>query len=224
VITPIYFFLHYIASPIELFRSSEVRLTNLQYSRYIFLSIWLGYYIPQLLIRWSYIADNYPRSFKVCLFFPVLVAVIQKSLAKLSLNTWRHDRISAPRRDLWALDLTVKAATTIAAFTTLGTKALSTASWVDLLLPTLAPLDYTLTMSAAILWLGLLSIDLHTAGMAPGCWKLGVLCLVCTVTLGPGTAIGIGWLWREHTLATKRHKAAVLVDDHEDFKTQYGVK
>ena len=33
--------------------------------------------------------------------------------------------------------------------------------------------------------------------------------LWATMALGPGVAVGLGWLWREDVLAHKSHKAAV---------------
>jgi hypothetical protein len=71
-------------------------------------------------------------------------------------------------------------------------------------------IDYVLCFGAALLWLAYFFSDLKYAGMITQGWPtIVIFTVVTTVAVGPGATLGLGWLWRENTLATKHHKAAL---------------
>lgn len=64
-----------------------------------------------------------------------------------------------------------------------------------------------------MVWIGLCLWDLKAAGMVQRSWFALVLCSVCLMLAGgPGTMVGLMWLYREETLASSRHKMAVVSD------------
>jgi hypothetical protein len=59
-------------------------------------------------------------------------------------------------------------------------------------------------------WLAFLFWDMQKAGMLKEGWLRTVLMGCVLVPLvGPGATLGIGWLFREQILATRRHKDAL---------------
>jgi len=80
--------------------------------------------------------------------------------------------------------------------------------------------DQILVFSAAFFWLALSYFDLKRAGML----EVGWITLIGTATLlglslGPGTAFILSWLYREEILATKRHKGALTTEKLTKSKT-----
>ena len=70
--------------------------------------------------------------------------------------------------------------------------------------------DFLFSFGSAFLWLGYLFSDMKNAGMVNTSWsRIIPTAALTTLALGPGAAVGLGWLWREQILATKRHKAAI---------------
>ena len=73
--------------------------------------------------------------------------------------------------------------------------------------------DHVFCFGTALLWLGYLFSDLKHAGMVQQSWfRIVASAALTTVALGPGVAVGLGWLWREDVLANKRHKGAVIME------------
>jgi len=71
--------------------------------------------------------------------------------------------------------------------------------------------DYLFCFGSTFLLLGLLFADMKKAGMVKTSWLTLVFSAIATTAIaGPGATIGLGWLWRENVLATKRHKGAIL--------------
>lgn len=70
--------------------------------------------------------------------------------------------------------------------------------------------DYIYSFGAQLLWLGYLFSDLAQAGMLrEGWWRVIGLGVVSVLLVGPGATLGLGWLLREHILATRRHGSAL---------------
>lgn len=66
-------------------------------------------------------------------------------------------------------------------------------------------------MGACFLWLLYLFGDLKKAGMFNQSLLNVVAASAVTLVLGgPGVTVGLIWLWREHILATKWHKNAIV--------------
>jgi hypothetical protein len=70
--------------------------------------------------------------------------------------------------------------------------------------------DEIFAFGSHLVWLGYLFWDLAVAGMLREGWLRVVgLGVVSLLAFGPGATIGMGWLWREQILATRRHKYAL---------------
>lgn len=231
VVAPIYYFFHYTFTPIDKFASSDTRLTNMVYTKTILPAMALAYYIPQFLaapqtdlsatpearMRWNWIWQ----------MFPVWVSVIQYVLkwTGISIDTVKEDRIANPRRDLPLMRTTIGALGLLSATVWIYTlRNAPVSSWSELFVPTwplptelvanlrnFVQFDHLFCFGSTFLWLGLLIHDLKAAGMAKTSWVTIILTAVAvTAVAGPAAAVGLGWLYREHLLATKRHKGAIL--------------
>jgi hypothetical protein len=222
--SPLYYFFHYVFSPIESFRGLDLRLTNARFTRGVLPAMALGYYAPLLLKYFGYEGSS-EMATKIWQFFPVSVAVIQHLLARTVFpDTIEHDRIHYVKRDLPAIRMTMGIFITIS--TALWWYALSHApvSLADMFASTsinrslisveslryILQTDQVLSFGGALIWLAYLFWDLKAAGMVEQSWlSLLVRTSLTTVAAGPGVTIGAGWLWREETLASKFHKSAV---------------
>lgn len=70
--------------------------------------------------------------------------------------------------------------------------------------------DEVFSLGSHLVWLAYLFWDLRVAGMLREGWlKVVGLGVASVFVFGPGATIGLGWLWREHILATRRHKDAL---------------
>jgi hypothetical protein len=73
--------------------------------------------------------------------------------------------------------------------------------------------DEVFGMGSVLVWLGYLFWDLRAAGMLREGWLTVVgLGVVSVFVVGPGATVGLGWLWREQILATRRHKDALTLE------------
>ncbi len=229
VVGPIYFALHYIASQIANFKALDLRLTNLAYTRTVLPVMIVSFYIPHYV---SYLAPDLAVRhaanwiWQLC---PVWMSGLQMLLANTVMpSTIQHDRIYTPKRDLTAIRFTVGVCIVLSGAVWLYTVIMSPFSMKVLLFPGLElsrinwiecargvlQFDYLFCWASALLWLGYLFADMKHAGMVQQSWGtiLGAAALT-TFGLGPGVAVGLGWLWRENVLVTKRHGAAIVAGD-----------
>jgi hypothetical protein len=227
----LYFFFYYIATPIEAFRASDNRLTNLAYTRSIFPAMLLCFYTPLYLSYLSPSLSNRIIWNWVWQMFPVWVALFQ-SLAAFTImpDTIKYDRIHSTERDWPTIRFTVGSFMVLSAALWIYTLSHSPFSFGELFVPQLEiphalvenlrnfiQYDFLFTSSSALLWLGYLFYDMKKAGMVNTGWsRIIPMTALTTVALGPGAAVGLGWLWREQILATKRHKAAVISKSTEE--------
>jgi hypothetical protein len=73
--------------------------------------------------------------------------------------------------------------------------------------------DEVFGMGSVLVWLGYLFWDLRAAGMLREGWLTVVgLGVVSVFVVGPGATVGLGWLWREQILATRRHNDALTLE------------
>jgi hypothetical protein len=198
----LYFFLHYIQSPIAQYRASDLRLVQVNYARTALPSILLGFLIPVIALYSS--SSPSPQQL-ISQPLPVCAVVyfIHRTLSSLVTDTTMNDRIHNPITDLPSLRLACQVIGVIAALYALYTRLMNPASvCVAIYLPILLP---------SYIWLALLFKDLKTAGMLDvSVFKLATLALGSTLLAGPGATILAAWMWRENILATRRHKGAVV--------------
>jgi hypothetical protein len=152
-------------------------------------------------------------------------------LSSLIPDTTFTDRFEAPNRDLPVIRYTIGTLAAISSVVWLTTcfVAFLQSGIHTVFVPQMLPghaadftaftreflkFDEVFLFGNTFLWLAYLFWDLKHAGMVKTSWMQLLTYLVGSVLLlGPGATAGLGWLWRENILATKRHKDAVI-DDH----------
>lgn len=209
VVAPVFYFLYYILSPIDKWAPADLRLTNVAWTRTImpimlFVTLHIlalrligsdsGIILTQL--RWAVSA------------LPLLFTAIQWLLVKTGISTTdiHHDSRFNVKKDVPAIRACM-----------LVLSAITTLSWWIAILRSsitldslLADTNHIILLAATALWLGLLFKNQKDAGMETVSWiQAFATAVALTIVAGPASALGLGWLRREETLAGKRHKDAV---------------
>jgi hypothetical protein len=226
VVGPVYFALHYISARIANFKALDHRLTNLAYTRTVLPVLVVAFYIPHYLCYFS--ADLATRHSAAWIWqlSPAWISGLQILLSKtVSPDTIETDKVDAPTRDLPTIRYTVGACVVLASTVWLSVLARSPFSLATIFLPPLGAqttgwistarvilqVDHVVCWTSALLWLSYLFADMKYAGMVTQSWATifaGVA--LSSLALGPGATFGLGWLWREDILVTKKHKGAVV--------------
>ncbi|KAF2144829.1 uncharacterized protein K452DRAFT_306590 [Aplosporella prunicola CBS 121167] len=217
-VMPIYFFIHYVFTPIEAFSMLDKRLTDMRYTASVLPVMILIYYIPSLLAR--YAPDPTLRHIGEWIYnsFPLWIGLGQFLLAHTPLvpNTVQHDRINNVTRDVPTIRWTISLMAAVSGLVWLGTVLRTSFSLGHTIIPYLGEVEalkynYICFTASSLIWIVLLFWDLKAAGMVRQSWLtvVGLLCCAAAV-FGPGAAAAAGWLWREEVIATKRHKDALI--------------
>lgn len=230
VISPLYYLLHYVFIPIDSFKASDMRLTRIAYTRAVLPALVLAHYLPLYAsFLWPSFEGRIYWNFLWQLFPLWIVLLASHVLFSLFPDTTRQDRIHNVRRDLPVIRTTVtllaihSAALWLHAWYKLGFDA---HAMMNVVLPPLhSPqkagdlvtfageflrFDSAFLFGNTFLWLGYLFWDIKHAGMLELGWGWILAYAVAAVAMvGPGAAAGMGFLWREEILATRRHWAAV---------------
>jgi hypothetical protein len=225
---PLWCFLHYTLSPIESFSSLDMRLTHARWSRAALPAVLLAYLLP------LYATVVWPDlQFRQCLLFvwqlyPLWLSLSAWAISRSFKDTMAKDMLYNVKRDLPVMRAYILSASALAAgvwwwagfaggfgarevFVPLGLPR-NMSSFADFTREFLK-WDETFGFSAHLVWLGYLFWDLSAAGMLKEGWLTAVgLGLVSVVVVGPGATLGLGWLWREHILASRRHKDALTLE------------
>ena len=224
-VLPVFFFFHYITTPIANFKSADIRLTDLSYTLSVLPVMAVTYYGPYLL---GYLSPG-PTTRHIAMWLwrmsPVWASLSQWLLARMIVpNTVQHDRIHNVRRDLWPIRITVGVLAALSGFIwltrlfsapfPLSVIFIPSKEGLDTFVGSLRDLlqyDGFIFAGSSLLWVVYLFSDLKKAGMVQQSW-IAVLAVLGAVTVlsGPGVGTAVGWLWREEILATKRHKGAVV--------------
>jgi hypothetical protein len=225
VVSPIYYFFHYISTPIEKFKATDMRLTRLNYSLAILPAIIVAYYIPlYAMLHWQTVSGR-----QSWLFFwqmsPVWISITALSLSYFIPNTTASDRLKAPKRDLPVMQYTIGVLSAFSAALWIRTNYTSPYGFASLFLPETIPsqtsnfltfirdflkFDELSLFGNTLIWLGYLFWDIKHAGMINTSWLTIIFYATSSLlVLGPGATAGLGWLWREDIITNKRHKAAV---------------
>lgn len=163
--------------------------------------------------------------------WPVWISVATWAGSHLRTDTMNKDRLCIPRRDLLTIRATVGVTVAISAMAWWYTLFSFPVSMVQLFIPrrvmgdpadiddyinVFLKWDELLLFTNSFLWLAYLFWDLKVAGMVKTSWsRLLVSGALALVTLGPGAALGLGWLWREQGITFGRHWGAVISAEPE---------
>ncbi|KAL2015409.1 hypothetical protein VTK56DRAFT_5533 [Thermocarpiscus australiensis] len=232
---PLYCFLHYVLSPLENFSALDQRLTRLRWARAALPAVLLGYTLPcYLTLLWPAPAGAPPQQTttrQLFLFvwqlYPLYVALALWAVSRLFRDTTPTDKLYRTRRDLPVMRWYVGAASALSAAVWLWAWAAGPGYGIrGVFVPGAVPRDVLPSLTeftrqflrwdelfgfgSHLLWLAYLFWDLRSAGMLREGWlRVVVMGIVSLLLVGPGATLGLGWLFREHILATRRHKNAL---------------
>ncbi|ERF70332.1 hypothetical protein EPUS_07597 [Endocarpon pusillum Z07020] len=227
VFFPLYYYLFYVLSPIATFAALDKRLTDRAFTLGVLPVLALSYYTPLFVAYCASSLELRYRALWMWHLFPVWTVVGQHVLAWTVMpKTIVTDRMQNPKRDLWAIRITIGSLTALSAAVWLSTlyQALRFGfSLSALFFPNddihtylggvrnMLVWDQLCFSLSSLLWMLYLFSDLKRAGMVRRSWSfvLGVL-IGASVFGGTGAAVGVAWLWREEVLASRRHKDAVV--------------
>ncbi|KAK3363197.1 FAD binding domain protein [Lasiosphaeria hispida] len=255
-VSPLYYLLHYLLSPIEKFKATDMRLTRINYTKSVLPALMLAYYLPLYAAFFAPAFSTRLASIFAWQVFPVYLSLAASQVLSrfFFADTMGHDRIYSVKRDLLAIRLTIGVlafhSAAAWAYTFLTAAACSPTAMLALFLPpafsgengaavittttTTATnlvqftgrflrLDCAFLFANTFLWLAYLFWDVKHAGMLRLSWAwIILLAAIATAGVGPGATVGLGWLWREELLATRRHKEAVTVDKVREWSRRLG--
>ena len=233
IVGPIWFFIHYVQSPLADYAAKDWRLVNVAAAKTVLLAIIVTFTIPTLAMY------NLPDTTQrltvnmVWQAFPVISIVFQYVLRKIFVtDTTKDDRIHNVEADMpytrlavWTLAGISALVFNVARFTSgvslatlifpdwtlLKSTALSGAGTLDLIsgMRLFLQVDEIVVFSAAFLWLAYLINDIKEAEMTSISWISVIASAVAgTFIAGPGAVVVLGWWWRENILATKHAKGS----------------
>jgi hypothetical protein len=229
VVCPIYYFFSYVFTPLEKFKAVDMRLGRRNYAVTVLPMLVLLYYVPLFsMFDWPTLPGRESWLF-FWQMFPVWISVGTALLSRLIPDTTAMDRFT-PNRDLPVLTYSIGILSALSSAVWIWTTVSATdlAQLLSLFTPVTLPpntndyiaftreflkLDEISLFGNTFLWLGYFFWDMKSAGMIQASWfRLTIYLVSSVIVLGPGATAGLGWLWREYTLATKRHKDAVTED------------
>ncbi|KAH0148270.1 FAD/NAD(P)-binding domain-containing protein, partial [Aureobasidium melanogenum] len=200
----------------------------MNYARAILPSLLMVYYLP--LVQ-SYLSPEIGQRqtwLQLWQWFPITHSLAQYCLSKLWKDTSTQDKVDAPKRDVSTIRYTVGIPATISVVIWLRTVFTASASLSQIFLPQLmstssidrptstaevSQWNYLLAVSSTYLWLLYFAWDAKAAGMITNSWiTLLAAGAMATLVLGPGGAVGAGFLYREYIITEKRHRAALTVE------------
>ncbi|KAJ5341828.1 FAD binding domain protein [Penicillium brevicompactum] len=231
IVAPCYFFCHYVCSTVEKFAALDMRLTEIAYTQTI-LPLSIG------LLGVAAMAQNLTYSPTSSLgniqwiwgaIAALIMSIVPSLLMKIGVtkSTMHADSMGNQLRDLPYTRTCIHALTLIcgvAWVACLPRTLLAGESWMARFIDgdyTSAlrdiKLEETGLLLSAVFWLMLLIRDLKQAGMVESSWvKLVSMGLALGAVGGPAVVFGLGFMWREETLATKREKHAITREKYAE--------
>jgi hypothetical protein len=235
VVGPIWFFLHYILSPVHNFAARDWRMINVAASKTALMAILIGLTIPTLSM---YLLPDYDQRLAINVVwqaFPITTLALHYFLRKFTVeNTMKTDIIWNPESDLPFLRLSIRFAAITSALCFNWVRWRCAGQFFSIFVPqwsTIAaalsskPMDLNLVngmslflkidelafFTSALFWSALLVRDLKREEMTRITWlKTFAVGIAGTWMVGPGALVAAIWLWREELLAGKSLKGAVI--------------
>ncbi|THY17079.1 FAD/NAD(P)-binding domain-containing protein [Aureobasidium pullulans] len=228
IVAPLYYFLHWVMTPIDSFKATDMRLTRLNYTRAILPSLFMVYYLP--LLQCYFLPDMLQSQtwLQIWRYFPIWHSIAQWAISKFWNDTIDEDKISAPKRDVFTIRYTIAVPALMSTILWLCTVLSTPVSLHHLFIPQhlaqnspdvqsfthdAVQWNLLLFIASTYLWLFYFAWDAKSAGMLKKTWfELIFSMALLTVALGPGGAVGLAYLYREFIITEKRHRAALTVE------------
>lgn len=217
-VAPVYFFLHYVQSPLENYHASDMRMTQVGPAKTIIPTITLSYIVPAIAMLTAKSLST--RQWINGLFwqpFPIYAALLQKLFSKTVKDTTVHDRVYNSEADVPYLRYAYGFSAVTSTLANLYVRLTSPTSLINVFFqdvsnPTATiPIvrgiarslryDQMAAFSAGAFWTMLHFKDLKEKKKLNVGWGriLGVFAGT-TLVAGPGAAMAVMWAWREECL------------------------
>ena len=216
-IAPIYYFFHYIQSPLEKYSAPDNRLIPTKYAKTLVAAVTVGYIVPTIfnLAGVSLLTKDFVDA--MWYLFPLWTSITHHTFASLIMDTTARDRISNPESDMPYLRVAyafgaaiggiTHASLWITTFGNLGV-VLRNLIYAKEPLEQLVIYHYLITFVSGFIWLFLHLHALKKDGRLETGWVKIIGVLGCTtLVFGPGAGLIAGWAWREEILA--RHSTNI---------------
>jgi hypothetical protein len=219
----IWFYLHYVQSPVETYAASDKRLVRMTSVRALVPSVLITYLCLFSGFLLSGIDTAYQGWLSAPMTFPILFFAVHRIFSHYVYeDTTKSNARHNVKADLPFLRRAVHLVS-IASLLAFQYSSVANSGWGTLphsqltnfsaLVKLLASLENLPLYAGAGLWLVYLYSDLKEARMVDKSWLLLALLAPGAMVLGPGATLVLAWLYREDILATKYHWAAVTKCD-----------
>lgn len=216
---PIYYFLHYVISPLENYHAADNRLVHIGDVKIVIPTIIISYILPSIAM---FIAPTIAsRQWINGVFwqpFPIYAGIIRRVLGRFVKDTTMVDRINNTEADMPYLRriYAFAGASAAAAHTYMRfkpplpltegfVKSITNPESELLLVEAIAEIlrwNHVSAFGAGTIWILLGFHDLKKAGkMTTSWWKILMIYIATAAVSGPGAAMAVMWAWREEALA-----------------------
>lgn len=209
----VWFFVHYVLSPVEVYAAFDQRLLQMNYARAILPSIVLTALLPTLLIISKPEDPMAIDLLSLWSWLPILLTLCQRLFAAFVKDTTPHDRLYNVKADLPVIRRTtvVTGIISLSSFQYLSYSLNNQGFSLLALVKNATPKDpqFLGLPLGGVIWVMLLFGDLKSARMIEHHWAGMLICfIVSMMIMGPGATLLAGWALREEVLASRRHWAA----------------
>jgi hypothetical protein len=233
-IGPLYYFLHYVQSPLSKFVSADQRMHTIHYAKTALPAMILAYLVPTYMMFYASTGESRLNWNAVWQPFPLLVAITHYILANFTVtDTTEADRLGdSPTTDLKHIRVAMGFMIVFTAgvfnyirFTTPYSLATlffpptwslselqSLMANMDMVsgMNFIIKVDHLSCFASSFIWLALLFWDLKSEEMVKSSWlKIVSYAIAGTFVAGPGPVVAAGWWVREEILASRNLKGAV---------------
>ncbi|KAI5240624.1 FAD/NAD(P)-binding domain-containing protein [Aureobasidium subglaciale] len=228
LVAPLYYFLHWVLTPIDSFKATDMRLTRLNYTRSILPSLLMVYYFPILQDYFLPVNVKGQTWLQIWHFFPIWQSLAQWAISKFLEDTIDHDKIYAPKRDVSTIRYIIAVPALASTAVWLWTVFKAPSSLYHIFIPQIpfqavtnvesftdnvVQWNLLIFVASTYLWLAYFAWDAKSAGMLEKSWfELVTTMTLLTIALGPGGTVGLAYLYREYIITEKRHRAALTVE------------
>ncbi|KAK0708063.1 hypothetical protein B0H67DRAFT_494899 [Lasiosphaeris hirsuta] len=225
VVCPLYCFLSYIYAPIDSPVSSDQRSSLTA----VLPALLVGYYIPAYaMFFWPDLAERQSWLF-LWQLYPVLISIAYHAVTLGTATPRNRSVVAKLSRDLLAVRVCIGVSVVLGASVWLWTRFSAPLSMATIFAPTGVPRlslpsltafsgqflrwDEVFVFGPMLLWLAYLYEDTKRAGLLQASWlSLIPLAAAAVIALGPGAAVGLGWLWREEAILARHEKDTLMLE------------